>query len=125
MARTKVVWRVTAPQRGIIVAEATEAGTFWRRLRGLILRPPLGSGQGLLIFPCQGVHGFFMAYDLEVLLLSREGRVLRAFPLPKNRPGPMVAGAYYALELPVGTLAGTGLQEGDTLRLERLAGSNT
>lgn len=113
------VWRVTDPVRGQLVAVAAEAGTFWRRLRGLIRRPPLGSEEGLLIFPCQGVHGFFMTYDLEVLLLSQDGRVLRAFGLPKNRPGPMVAGAYYALELPVGTLARTGLTEGDRLRLER------
>ena len=50
------------------------ADRWWLRLRGLIGRPALTHGAGLLLAPCQGVHTLGMRSCLDVLFLDREGR---------------------------------------------------
>lgn len=93
------------------------ADGWWSRLRGLLGRPPLEEGEGLLIVPSKGVHMYGMKYAIDVLMLDRERRVVAA--LPGLRPGartPMFRRARYALELPAGTIEGSGTREGDVLQ---------
>ncbi|MBE3590913.1 MAG: DUF192 domain-containing protein [Firmicutes bacterium] len=92
------------------------AGTAAARLRGLLGREALAPGEGLLLFPCNAVHGLGMRFDLDVLHLDRRGRVLRVVHLRRHGLGPLVRGGYFALELPAGTAAATGTQPGDELR---------
>lgn len=92
------------------------ADGWWSRLRGLLGRPPLDEGEGLLIVPSKGVHMYGMKYAIDVLMLDRERCVVATFP--ELQPGgrtPMFRRARYALELPVGTIAGSGTREGDVL----------
>lgn len=101
---------------------ASVADTFWRRLRGLLGRDGLETGEGLVIVPCNSVHMLGMRFPLDVLYLDRSGKVLRA--LPELRPGqlgPVVWSAHTAVELPVGTIAATGTVPGDQLALEPVA----
>src|SRR5215210_694276 len=66
--------RVVNSSRGAVLAEWTDvAASSWRRMRGLLGRPPLRPGQGLLIVPCRGVHSFGMAYSIDVVHLDRKG----------------------------------------------------
>lgn len=92
------------------------ADWWWQRLRGLLGRPPLQSGQGLLLTPCRAVHMAGMKYPLDVVFLDRDGIVVALYHslLPRRRTR-WHARAHSALELPAGTLAATGTQEGDTL----------
>ncbi|HLO94144.1 MAG TPA: DUF192 domain-containing protein, partial [Burkholderiaceae bacterium] len=53
------------------------ARSFWQRLGGLLVRPRLGAGEGLLLKPCNSVHTCFMRYAIDVIYLDREGRVLK------------------------------------------------
>ncbi len=89
---------------------------WWQRLRGLLGRPPLQSGEGLLLAPCRAVHMAGMKYPLDVAFLNRDGIVVALYHslLPGGRSR-WHAAAYSALELPAGTLAATGTREGDTL----------
>lgn len=102
-----------------LATSAEVAASAWSRLRGLLGRESLRPGEGLLLFPCNAVHGLGMRFDLDVLHLDRHGRVLRVIHLRRNRLGPVVRGGYFALELPAGTAAATGTQPGDALRFER------
>jgi uncharacterized protein len=110
--------RVLNRSRGLVLAERAEvAANPWRRLRGLLGRPPLESGQGLLIRPCQGVHTLGMSYPLDVVHLDRDGQVLRVLQrLEPWRLGPLVWRSYQVLELPPGGAAET--VAGDLLTLE-------
>lgn len=102
---------------GALLADrASLANTFWRRFKGLMGRPSLPAGEGLLIVPCNSVHCFGMKFAIDVLYLSREGEVLRVAPdmLPGSI-GPMVKGARAVLELPAGTAEAAGVVVGDRL----------
>lgn len=93
------------------------ADGWWSRLRGLLGRPPLEPGEGLLIAPSKGVHMYGMRYAIDVLLLDRERRVLATYPgLAPGRRTPLHRRARYALELPEGTIEASGTREGDVLR---------
>ena len=90
---------------------------WWQRLRGLLGRPRLQPGEGLLLTPCRAIHMAGMKYPLDVIFLDRQGTVVAVYPsiAPGKRTG-WHASARSALELPAGTLDATGTQVGHTLR---------
>jgi uncharacterized protein len=114
--------RVVDATTGALVAEhVTVAAGPWRRLRGLLGRPPLAAGEGLLIRPCQGVHTLGMSYPIDVVHLDRDGVVVRVLrEVPPWRIGPVVWHSHAVLELPAA--ASDAVREGDLLAIERGAG---
>jgi uncharacterized membrane protein (UPF0127 family) len=113
--------RVWNRSRGTVLGERVEvAQSFWTRLRGLLGRPGLEKGQGLLIAPSRGIHMYGMRFSLDVVLLDGERRVERVFAgLAPGQATGMHKGIQYALELPVGTIDGSGTRVGDTLVWEQ------
>lgn len=113
--------RVLNTTRGAALAERCgEARSFLARGRGLMGRPTLAPGEGLLIDPCSSVHSFFMRFPIDVVFADKAHRVVGlAAAMPPNRPYAGAWRARYVVELPAGTIAATGTQVGDTLALER------
>jgi uncharacterized membrane protein (UPF0127 family) len=88
----------------------------WDRLRGLLGRPRLDSGEALLIRPCNGIHTVGMAYPIDVVFIDRVGRVIRAErAVPPLRFIPLVRRAASVLELPEGAIDASGTRCGDVL----------
>lgn len=100
----------------VVCTRVTLARTPWARTRGLIGRPPLTAGHGMLIEPCQGVHTFFMRHPIDVVFLDAEDRVvalresLRPWRLTR-----IFRQAHATLELPAGAVAELGLAVGHQL----------
>lgn len=94
------------------VAYTTNA---WERLRGLLGRPRLQAGEGLLIDPCGSVHTIGMTYPLDLVFLDAEFRVLKQV----KKLGPLnwasCRHARATLELAPGSLETLALQHGDKL----------
>jgi len=92
------------------------ASTFWRRLKGLLGAPPLQTGEGLLLDPCQAVHMYGMKQALDVAFVSGGGQVVAVYhDLRPGQRSKYHRKARQALELPVGTLRETGTRVGDQL----------
>ncbi len=108
---------MTNPARGTrLGARIRVAETYFSRLRGLLGRPALEPGEGLLIVPSRGVHMYGMRFPLDVLLIDDQRQVRRLYPnLKPGQSTGMHRGVRYALELPVGTIADSMTQEGDEL----------
>jgi uncharacterized protein len=109
--------RVVNVSRGVVLGTRVALADGWlTRLRGLLGRPELREGEGLLLTPCSSVHMLGMRYALDVVLLDSDRYVASGFA--GLQPGWHMAarpGARYALELPVGTLARSGTLPGDRL----------
>lgn len=98
------------------------ADGWWTRLKGLLGRPGLEDGEGLLITDSQGVHMWWMKFPLDVALLDEEGRVVALYKdLQPGKRTRMHWNAKYALEVPVGVLDESGTIEGDVLEWESTA----
>jgi uncharacterized protein len=116
------VWNVARER--VVGSRVGVADGWWSRLRGLLGRPALQKGEGLLLVPCNAVHMLGMKYPLDVAFLDREGVVVALYShLPPGGRTRRHRQARSALELPVGTLAATGTREGDVLSWTILDGS--
>jgi uncharacterized membrane protein (UPF0127 family) len=116
--------------RGSLLADrAGVAGTTWSRLKGLLNRSSLESGEGLWI-PTTAIHTVGMRFPIDAVFLGamREGgghgkvccvrRVYRGL-----RPWRMtryVWGSESVLELPAGVVAATHTEVGDELEFQRV-----
>lgn len=56
---------------------ARVARTLLDRMRGLIGRKCLPSGEGLLILRCNAIHTFFMSFPIDATFLDRNDRVVK------------------------------------------------
>lgn len=95
---------------------ARDFGTRWR---GLMFYPELPGIDGLLLYPCNAVHLFWMRFELSLIYLDHGGKVLHLVDrIGPNRIGPTIKGAYYVLETRPGFPGASGLRIGDQLEWE-------
>jgi len=87
------------------------------RMRGLLGRDSLPSGEGLLLRPAGQIHTAFMRFPIDVVFLDRSGVVLAIFSelAPWRMAG--VRGARAVLELAAGEARWRGLEPGDQLEI--------
>ena len=101
---------------GAVLGDRLEkAERFGERLKGLLGRPRLEAGEGLILDRCASVHTCFMGFPIDLCFLDAAGRVVRTLvALPPWRAASAV-GAVWVVELPAGTLVRTEVREGDVL----------
>src|SRR3954471_8125920 len=101
-----------------ILASHTEVAlTRVDRHRGLLGRDHLAVGHGLLLAPCFSIHTGFMQFAIDVIFVSRDGRVMKTCPDVPAWRMKVGWGAYATVELPAGTLAHNPVIRGDRLEL--------
>src|SRR3569832_1195442 len=95
------------------------ADSSLRRIVGLLGTPHLEPHSGLLIFPTQGVHTFFMKYPIDLVFINKRRQVIGTrIGLKPYRLSLIMWSAECVLELPEGvieqTRAGGGGRRGGT-----------
>ena len=102
------------------------ASTSVRRMVGLLGKPRLDPGAGLLIMPSQAIHTVAMHFAIDVIFLDREWRVvaLRRAMLPFRISG-LHWNARCVLELPAGVIAETSTAVGDQLEIRQMPAVST
>jgi uncharacterized membrane protein (UPF0127 family) len=102
-----------------VCAEVEIADNYWKRVIGLMFRKSLA---GALVFDMgretyDGIHMLFVRFPIDVLFLGPDKTIVdikanvrpwlgTAFPRSRFR---------YAIELPAGTVEGSGIRVGDRL----------
>lgn len=102
------------------VDSVSRAGTAWRRFIGLMGHPPLANGHGLFLAPCGSIHTLFMRFDLDLIFISRDFRVVRV--VTDVKPWRMAWGGWSAwgvLELRSGWFPCASLAPGTSLKFEK------
>ncbi len=105
--------------RGTMLAHRVlEARSCAAKMTGLLACDTLEKGCGLLIPECHSVHSFGMRYDIDVVFLDAENRVVKIVHEMKPRRWiKKVKNAAKVLELPAGTCYEVALNENDQLGL--------
>lgn len=104
-----------------LVPRVWKAANTIERMRGLLGRPPLAPGEGLLIDACNMVHTVGMRCALDLVFLDATGHVRK---LVSNLKPLRCAWAFTAkktLELPAGSLITLGLNLGEQLTWRTVA----
>ncbi|HID60939.1 MAG TPA: DUF192 domain-containing protein [Hadesarchaea archaeon] len=116
--------RLVNKNNGAVIAREVEpADTFWRRLRGLMLRGKFPRGKALLFkFKNPGrhsIHMFFVRFPIDLIYLDSGFRVVeaRAWLRPWHLHRPKTV-ANYLIELPAGTIQRKGISTGHKLSLK-------
>ena len=115
--------RVENFTRGTVVSERCRvARSIGEKMVGLLRTPEPAAGDGLLIERTQSIHMFFMRYAIDVVFVDRSGRVTRTVGgLQPWRIVWWARGARDCIELGLGSLAASGVQQGDQLSIVRVA----
>lgn len=109
---------INLSQNTALAEKAELANSFFRRLIGLMGRPFLKAGEGLILKPCNSIHTFFMRFPIDAAFVDRENKIVKIYScLPAWRLSGIFFNSAFCLELPAGTLAITRSQAGDTIQL--------
>jgi uncharacterized protein len=99
----------------VVCESCTVADTPLSRLKGLLGRKELASGEGLLLRPASSVHTFFMRFPIDVVFLDRELRVLALATNLKPWRAAARRRSRAVLELPAGESERRDIRPGDRL----------
>jgi len=91
------------------------ASDFKTKLRGLMFYREMPGIDGLLLFPCQMVHLFWMGFPLDIVYLDREKAVVLIETKYPGQVGRFVKDAYYVLEIMAGAGKAKDIRAGDRL----------
>lgn len=92
------------------------ADTHWSRLRGLLGRLRLKSGEGLWVVPSRGIHTIGVLFPIDLVYLDQRNRVVHLVEqLGTFRISPIRTDATSVIELKAGTIRASRTQVGDYL----------
>lgn len=96
------------------------AASMFARMRGLLARPAIRSGEAMLLQGCNLIHTIGMRYPIDVVFLRRDGRVLKvAAAVPPRRMCGHLR-AHYVLEMAAGEAARCAIAPGLSLPITTL-----
>lgn len=96
------------------------ANSMWTRMRGLLARPELRSGEGMLLRSCNMVHTVGMRYPIDVVFLGRDGSVLKVSASVAPRRARSHWRAHSVLELAAGEAGRRGIGQSMRLPIESM-----
>jgi uncharacterized membrane protein (UPF0127 family) len=112
------VVRIVTEGGRVVCERCAVADTVISRLKGLLGRKHLHSGDGLLLRPANMVHTWFMRFAIDVVFVDADMRVVGI----THDAGPWRLtgrrGARSVIELPAGECRRRGIQHGAKLRVE-------
>ncbi|MBF0511598.1 MAG: DUF192 domain-containing protein [Candidatus Omnitrophica bacterium] len=106
-------------RQSTIASDVIIASQPLSRMKGLLGKREFHPGQALIITHCQSIHMFFMKFAIDVVFCDRNNKVvgicegIKPFFL-----SPIFFKASFAIELPAGTVRGSGTQIGDLCQWE-------
>lgn len=104
-----------------VIPQAEIADSFASRFRGLMFRKSIPEDYGLVISPCKQIHMFNMRFAIDVIYLSREGRVVHIDPdMKPGAVGKTVKEAELVIEVLSGVCAKLGITQDDILSVENI-----
>ena len=87
------------------------------RRRGLLGRDEFEKGAALIIAPCSSIHTFFMRFAIDVVFVSRDGRVLKTYSTLVPWRMAFSLGAFAVIELPAGAISQSAPRRGDVMQV--------
>lgn len=105
-------------KNSIILEDAKVAENFFARSVGLLSKKSLNEGEGLIIKPCCSVHTFFMRFNIDVLFVGVNGKVIATYEnVAPWRVLPIHPTSHYVIELSANSISNKNIEKGDAVTL--------
>jgi len=101
----------------VVLRRCWVASSPLARMRGLLGRSGLESGEGLLLRPASSVHTFFMRFAIDVVFLTPDGDVVKVASNVRPWRAVGARGAKAVVELAAGEADRRGIRAGERLGL--------
>ena len=111
------VVRLATDDGRVVCERCLVAESAFSRMRGLLGRSGLESGEGILLRPAGSIHTVFMRFSIDAVFLDRDLAVLKVAADLAPWRAARCSGARAVVELPAGESARRGLRAGDRLAL--------
>ncbi len=109
---------VNQTKNTVLSEDVIIADNPFKRMRGLLGKKALCTGQSIILEPCNSVHTLFMRFVIDIIFVDKNYKVIKIIPqLTPNKITPLYWQSSRVVELPAGILALTNTQSGDQLRL--------
>ncbi len=107
-------------KNGLVLIQTVEMALgLGARLKGLLGRSSSGAGYAMYLAPCNSIHTFFMRFDLDLIFLSSDMRIVKIVrEVVPNRVVLGGSGARAVLELESGWFPWSELQVGDEVSVK-------
>jgi uncharacterized membrane protein (UPF0127 family) len=99
----------------VVCERCVLADTALTRMRGLLGRRELPSGEGLLLRPASSIHMAFMRFPIDAVFLDAQGRVVKVARELKPWRTAAARRATAVVELPAGEASRRGIDVGQRL----------
>lgn len=100
---------------GSCIPDVTVSRTFWQQFMGLMGRPDVPDGTGMLFPGCNAVHTFWMRCTIDVVYIDADGVVVEAKTMPPSKVDMPRKGVKSTLEIGEGQAAKLGITAGARL----------
>ena len=87
------------------------------RRKGLLDHASLADGSAMIIAPTSAIHTFAMRFTIDVIFVSKDGRVLKVRSHVKPRRIAAAWRAFAVVELPAGAIEHSDTRTGDRLQI--------
>ncbi len=111
--RSSAVLTLRREDGRVVCESVTVADTTLRRMRGLLGKSSLRSGEGIALRPAWSIHTAFMRFPIDVVFLDQDQVVVRVEQSLKAFKTASCRGAREIVELPAGECDRRGLKVGD------------
>ena len=101
----------------VVLQRCWVASSPLARMRGLLGRSGLETGEGILLRPASSVHTFFMRFAIDVVFLGGEGEVLKVADRVPPWRTTAAKGARAVVELGAGEAGRRGIRVGARLAM--------
>jgi len=112
--------KITNITRNAVLADkALVADSLLLRIKGLLGKKELKSGEALVIKPCNSIHTMFMQFNIDVLFVSKDNRVVKV--ISSLRPFRLTRtyfSAHLTIELPSGIIESSNTCTGDIVKFD-------
>jgi len=103
----------------LLISRVDVATNALERMKGLLGRSFLEKDRALYLAPAKLIHTFFMKFDLDLIFVSKDMRVVKiARGVGPGRVMNGGAGAHGVFEAQAGWIDGNAFMEGDVLSLK-------
>ncbi len=111
--------RIINKTKGTVLAQnAVVADSFLVRLIGLMGQKQLPPERAMILSPCTSIHTFFMRFDIDVLFVDKDNKVIGVCVAMKPwRVSPVYWKSKFVVELPSGMIASTSTALSDEISL--------